>query len=346
MNKKVTIKDIARIVGVSHPVVSAVLKNRKSTIKFSEKTRQRVIKVAKELNYKPNILARSFQKQQSFLVGILFNGVNQLISSDFLHGLQSTLSNNSYSPITFIHNNRSEELEYLERCMEREVEGLIVNTSIDHEGKTNGERFSRLAKRLPIVEVFSNEISDVPSLNLDFYSASLHATRHLIAEGHKTIALYIHDRYMIHESHPGLYFLAWQYKNGYHQAIQEAGLSDVIVTHPIAGEMDLPSEMFTGASQNALSVLDHPTKPTAILCLSHEEVDAIVMAMVASGRLFPKDFHLISPGNPSYAKVGNCRMSMLVPPIRDVGKQAAISLFEIMGGKKIENMAFTLKLSV
>jgi len=346
MKKKVTIKDIARAAGVSHPVVSAVLKNKKSTIKFSEDTRQRIRKIAKELNYKPNILARSFQRQQSFLVGVLFSGVNQAMASDFLHGLQRTLSSKSYSPVTFIHSNCEEELEYLERCVEREVEGLIVNAAIDDEGRSNGEELSRLAERIPMIEVFGNEIFKVPSLRLDYYTASLKATRKLIEEGHKSIALFLHDRYMLHAKYPGLYHLAWQYLQGYRDAIQEGGLQELVVTHPILGDPGESGSTFTGAYQHTLEILDHPSKPTAILCHSREEVDAIVMTMVAQGRSFSQDFHLVSPGSPGYTKTGLCRTTMLVPPVQDIGERAAASLFDLIDGKKIESMKFAFRLEI
>jgi DNA-binding LacI/PurR family transcriptional regulator len=346
MNKKVTITDIARVVGVTHPVVSAVLGNRKSTIKFSEATRKRILKAAEEMNYKPNILARSFKTQKSYLIGVLFSGVNQVIASDFLYGLQKTLSSSGYSPITFIHNNCDEELEYLERCMDREVEGLIVNPAIDEQGKSNGAKLSRIASSVPMVEVFGNEASNVPSFNMDYHSASLKATQQLIAEGHKKIAVYAHDRYIKHKEHPGLHFLAWQYMQGYHQAIQESGLKDIVIEHPIIGNLEVPNASFLGAYQDAFKVLDHPEKPTAVMCLSHDELDAIVMAMVASGRSLPKNFHLISQGNPSYSKAGQCKISMLVPPIQEIGKKAATSIFEIINGKEIDSMDFALKLTI
>ena len=66
MKKQITIKDVAKAAGVSHPVVSAILSGNKSTVRFSEATKERVLKVAEEMKYKPNILARSFQQKNHF----------------------------------------------------------------------------------------------------------------------------------------------------------------------------------------------------------------------------------------------------------------------------------------
>ena len=92
MSKRITIKDVAAKAGVSHPVVSTVLRGKKSSIKCSDETRQRIISIANKLNYTPNIFARNFKKQKSYLVGLLFSGVNFGILSEFAYGFQVVLS--------------------------------------------------------------------------------------------------------------------------------------------------------------------------------------------------------------------------------------------------------------
>ncbi len=344
MAKRATIKDVAEKAGVSHPVVSTVLRGKKSSVKCSIETRRRILSIAKKLNYTPNILARSFQKQKSYLIGVLFSGVNYGILAEFIHGFQKTLSSRGYSPIIFIHNKPGEEREYLERCIEREVDGLVLNSSIATGGMSNREEFSRLSETIPLVEIFGREVDDVPSLMLDFYSGALKATRYLIREGHSKIALYLHDRCHMHQEVPGLYLNAWQYMQGYRQAVSEAGLTELIFTHSLSEDLSMEGSSFDGAFQSAEKVLDHPEKPTAILCLDHEEVDSIMLHLVARDGHLDKQLHLVSPGNSMYSRAGKCKITTLVPPIWSIGQKAATAIFDTMNGDLCEDCSYGFQL--
>jgi len=337
IKKEVTIKDIAMAAGVTHPVVSAALRGIKSSVKYSEETRLRVLDVAEKLNYEPNILARSFRGQRSFLIGVLFSGVNHSIIAEFCHGLQGTVSGNGCSPLLLVHNNCEEELEFLDQCLDRKIEGVIVNSAIGKDGQSNSDRFKEVARSMPVVEVFASEIKDVPSISLDFHSASLKGTRYLIEKGHRSIALYTHDRCRRYIDAPGLYLPAWRYKQGYVQAMEEAGLETIIVNHPLADDLSLRGSSFDGAYEHASGIFDHPSKPTAILCSDREEVDALMIHMVGNQIKMQPNFHIVAPGNPSYSRTGQCKTSMLSPPIRTVGKMAGEVLFDLIKGETRED---------
>lgn len=344
MAKRVTIKDVADKAGVSHPVVSTVLRGRKSSIKCSDETRRRILQISKQLNYVPNILARNFQKQKSYLIGVLFSGVNYSILAEFVHGFQKQLSEHGYAPIIFIHNSSEEERECFELCIEREIDGLVLNVSVTEEGSPNSRRFSKLAEKIPMIEVFGSEIDAVPSLTIDFYSGALKATRYLIEEGHQKIALYLHDRSHMHESVPGLYLTAWQYKQGYLQAIHEAGLPELIFTHTLSGDLSMEGYSFDGAYQSADNILCHPEQPTAILCLDREEVDAVMLRLVAGQEFIHKKLHIMSPGSSTYSRASRCRITTLEHPVWTIGQKAGASIFELMNGQASEDCSYAFQL--
>jgi DNA-binding LacI/PurR family transcriptional regulator len=345
LEKTTTIVDIARAVGVTHQVVSAVLSGKKSTVKYSEKTRLRVLETAKRLNYEPNILARSFRGQRSFLIGVLFSSVNHHIVSEFFHGLQAVVSSNDFSQILFIHDDCEQELEFLDLCMDRKIEGLIFNSAIGKEGQSNSRRFKEVASNIPCVQVFGGEVKNVPSISLDYYSAAQKGTQYLIEKGHKSILLYTHDRCYQYVNAPGLYLTAWRYRQGYIQAMEEAGLEPIIVNHSLGEDLSLSGSSFAGAYDKASDVFDNPSKPTAVLCSDHEEIDALRIYLADSQITVHPDFHFVGPGSPSYFSTGGCKTSILVQPIRTVGQMAGEVLFDILKGNKREDCSLGFNLA-
>ena len=76
MKQNVTIKDIAKIAGVSTAVVSVALSKGRSNARMSPRTRERIRAIAEEYNYQPNITARGFHCRKSYLIGFFFNCLN------------------------------------------------------------------------------------------------------------------------------------------------------------------------------------------------------------------------------------------------------------------------------
>src|SRR5512139_1999713 len=87
-----TAKDVARLAGVSQSTVSRILSGDSAPF-FSEKTRRKVLKVAAELNYSPNPLARALRGKQTYLIGLIVRG----ISDPFLASLVSEISMQAHS---------------------------------------------------------------------------------------------------------------------------------------------------------------------------------------------------------------------------------------------------------
>ena len=74
MPHRKTISDVAAKAGVSRSLVSAVLSGRKSTIRVSEATREKVLQAAREINYRPNLIAKGLHAKKSFLLAYLCTG--------------------------------------------------------------------------------------------------------------------------------------------------------------------------------------------------------------------------------------------------------------------------------
>lgn len=122
--KKYSIKDIAQLSGVSVATVSRVINNNG---RFSEETRQKVLKVIEETGYKMNYSAKSLRMNKSFTIGILVPDISNYFFSDVVQKIEEILFDQGYS--TIICNtarNLEKETAYLQMLEGKGVDGLIV----------------------------------------------------------------------------------------------------------------------------------------------------------------------------------------------------------------------------
>ena len=119
-----TLKDVARESGLTVGTVSRVLNNRGY---ISEKTRNRVYEVMKELNYQPNEMARSLSKQSSNTIGVIVPHIVHPYFAKLISNLEVAAYNNKYKILLFNSKGKNaREEEYIEMCRSNRVAGLIL----------------------------------------------------------------------------------------------------------------------------------------------------------------------------------------------------------------------------
>jgi LacI family transcriptional regulator len=325
----VTLKDIAARTGLSIPTVHQIISGY--AVSFSKETRSRVLAVAKELDYRPNLSARSLQQRKSFLLGVLFYSVNNDYASDFARGLQGAARARGYAPIFFAHANSAEELQNLEIVLDRHVDALIANIALDPEdGRTNTARLAQVQQtNLPMVEVFGRFLPGVPSVRLDYFAAGLTATRHLIDNGHERIALFIRDKYR-GDRVPGLNWAANDFWRGYCQAVKDAGLPEVVVVHDPAA---------LGPYMAAKDVLSHSSKPTAVVCSGGRGAAALLQYADRNYRQVPKGFAVSVFGDVEPIVPREWPVTVFPAPVEKVGAAAAEMAFRLIQKEPTEDIA-------
>jgi len=133
--KRITLKDIADKVNVSKTAVSKVLNGR--NIRISEDKRLRIHKVASQLGYRPNIIARSLQNQATETIGIVIPDMTTLFYPEIISSIEQSLASKGYK--TIICNTRDDsarEKSQLEDLLSRQVDGFVIapapgNTNLD-----------------------------------------------------------------------------------------------------------------------------------------------------------------------------------------------------------------------
>lgn len=218
MKRKTSLKDIAKKVGVSIPLVSYVLSDKAKENRVSEKTAEKIRKVAKELNYHPNLNARSLRTNKTRTIGVIVAD----ISNPFFSNLARIIEDEAYSyDYTVIFGSSDENVTKFNKVLNflqtRQVDGFIIAAP---EGAENS-LLSLKESNMPLV-MLDRYFKGLDSsyVIVDNLKASEQATNYLLRKGHKKIASVLYDSQLGH------------YKdryNGYLQALKNAGIKERFV---------------------------------------------------------------------------------------------------------------------
>lgn len=185
---KVTIKQIARLANVSPTAVSMALNNRKGV---SKKTRERILQIAKKLNYTPNYAARSLSGKRSHSLGLLISNIADPFYSELVKGVEEKANTLGYNIIlSNTANNVIKEKHYVSTFVSKGVDGIIFSTvTVDDpniDWLIEGQFPFVILNRLPLNHPF---IDRMDSVALNDYSGSYKAIEHLYKLGHDQIAI-------------------------------------------------------------------------------------------------------------------------------------------------------------
>ncbi|MBC1635454.1 LacI family transcriptional regulator [Listeria welshimeri] len=187
--KKTSIKDIAKLSGVSVATVSRVINDNG---RFSEETRQKVLAVIKETNYQMNFSAKSLRMNKSFSVGILVPDISNYFFSSVVQQMEAILFEQGYS--TIICNtgrNLDKELAYLNMLESKMVDGLIVISGADEFGFN----YSNAENGIPYVCIDRQpkDKKDTIFISSNHYQGAFEATEALIHAGAKSPVIFMHN---------------------------------------------------------------------------------------------------------------------------------------------------------
>ena len=215
-----TIADVAERAGVTRSVVSVVLSGRHSTVRVSESTRTRVLQAAREIDYRPSLIARGLQERKSFLLAYLcIGGGSWGVSTRLLRSIQTACRKSHYSLAVYPSENLEEERLNLRAALDRQVDGIIVSPYMDID-KTNAKLFREIAATgLPVVQI-GQTLPGIPSVARDCRRIGSEAARMLIRAGRKQIVFITYDNYDDPLTGPASHA---EYE-GYAEELQAAGL--------------------------------------------------------------------------------------------------------------------------
>ncbi|WP_155286312.1 LacI family DNA-binding transcriptional regulator [Lacticaseibacillus zhaodongensis] len=178
--KKISIKEIAALSGVSTATVSRVINNNG---RFSEQTRQRVLAVIRAKGYEPNAVAKGLRMQRTSTIGIVVPDLNNSFFSDLVEKIESQFFAADYSTIICdTARNPDKEASYLRMLESKLVDGIVViSGSSDFDP-------DQLSRKIPVVCIDRRPArKDVMYIASDHYAGAVLATAELIKAGTKPL---------------------------------------------------------------------------------------------------------------------------------------------------------------
>ena len=208
-----TIRDVARLADVSIGTASKALN---AGGRLSQETREKVMRVAREIGYRPNDLAQSLHRAKSRTIGIISNDSFGRFTFPIVEALEERLAEAGIA--VFMCNATDDperERQHLDQLLGKRIDGLVVTARRADKRAPIGP----LAHSLPVIYVFS-QADDPGALSLlpDDEGGAVLAVAHLAALGRKRIA---------HVTGPEHFEAVRLRRNGYRSALAEAGLPEI-----------------------------------------------------------------------------------------------------------------------
>lgn len=180
----VTIKDVARVAGVSVATVSRVMN---ASPAVHEATRHRVLEAARELRFRPNGAARSLITQRTHALGVILPDLYGEFFSELLRGIDQAAQRQHHHLLVSSSHHDPQGLNLAVRAMHGRVDGLLVMApDVDA-----GALLELLPPHVPTVLVNGAEMGELPAgvstITVDNFTGAREMTRHLLSLGHRRI---------------------------------------------------------------------------------------------------------------------------------------------------------------
>jgi len=185
--KHTTLKDISKILNIS---ISAVSKALKGSKEISVSTRNEVLRVAKEMNYIPNLNAINLKTKQTKTIGVIIPSIQNQFFSKVLTGVIEEAEKHGYLVITLQSNENFElEKKYLQLVMQKQVDGILI--SLSNQTKRCKHIEDIIQNEVPIVMFDKiNKLVKCSKIFIDDQQAAYNAVSHLIKKGYRRIAIF------------------------------------------------------------------------------------------------------------------------------------------------------------
>ncbi len=317
----VTIYDIAKITGYSAPTVSKALNNQSD---IGQKTKEKIVKVAKELGYIPNSSAKGLVTKKSWLIGLIYEeddmgiGIEHPLFSSIINAFKQEMEAEGYELIFIARNLGGRRMSLLEHCRYRHVDGVLV-VNVDAKDEEVREVTS---SNIPCISsnIVFPEIATVTSENI---RPAVEAVQYLYQLGHRLIA---------HIAGPQNSIAAAGYERleGYKAGLLSRQL-------PIRDELIVISEYWNGQSgYKAMMDLWHrKEKPTAVFCASDIMAMGVVNACHDLGLNIPGDISIISFDDNLWASFSHPPLTTFRQDRQAIGRKAAELMKYLLNGEQV-----------
>lgn len=318
----VTIKDIAKVVGVSASTVSRALSGSSLV---NEDTKRRILKAARRLGYERNELARALVKGASGAIGLVVPDITNPFFSDIVRGVSEIAERSGYGVILCNTDDRADrELSYIRLMRRKRVDGLVVcsarlDAPLDHDLAAAGTPFI-LVSRL-------SADPDIPYVMTDDRAGARLAVEHLVALGHRKVG-FIGGPESVQASRDRM--------SEYLEVLKEHSIAE-------RGEWRCYAGFTQGAGREAgRRMLSLAERPSAIFAANDVTALGVLEIAEGLGLRIPKDVSLVGYDDITYASLPRIQLTTVAQQAVEMGQIAADWLFTAIDGDNTPRLQRTL----
>jgi DNA-binding LacI/PurR family transcriptional regulator len=304
-----TSHDVAARAGVSQPTVSLVLSSNPKA-RVASATRERVLRAAEELGYRPNVVARSLVRRRSYALGVVVPDIANQFFADVVSGAERVAAEEGYA--LFLCEQRGVPLDRrLEALRARQVDGVIL----DAAGASAVPQAAFDGLNIVLIDQPSDRWPGVAS---DAEGAGRMAAEHLLALGHRSIA-FVGPSADVHGFR--------MRERGFFRALAAAG-----VALPSAWLRRVPATL-DGGQQAMRALLAQRERPTATFCANDLLALGAHKACTQAGVVIPRDMSLVGCDDIAFAQLVTPELTTVAVPARELGARAARLIVREIEGK-------------
>jgi DNA-binding LacI/PurR family transcriptional regulator len=317
-----SIKDIARLAGVSHCTVSRALHHSPL---ISPKTAERIREIARRSGYVPNAVARSLVSRSTHTVGVVVTTIADPFIGEVVEGIESVAKERGYSVILANSNADPElEIKVVDSFSERRVDGILVAAS--RVGAFHGKRLA--GTNVPVVLINNQRLHKgdlgavAHSVGIDNVAATREIVWHLLELGHRRIA-YIGDRMGYHSDAERF--------SGY-RAMLKLAHQKVDPELVVQGD-GKPEE----GERAAMQLLQLANPPTAIFCYNDMTALGALRAAEVCGVGIPDKLSIAGFDDLFVASYTSPPLTTVRQPKQEMGRRAMSILLALLSGEEQES---------
>jgi LacI family transcriptional regulator len=301
----VSLKFLAEHLGLSPATVSLVINRSPAAKSIPHRTQERIRLAARELNYRPNFMARSLRAQRSFTVGVVVPEISEGYAALVMSGIEDHLLEEGYFYFVVSHRHRTDLIEEYPRLLQqRAVEGLIAVDTACQKGV-----------QIPVVSVSGHrEVEGVTNIVLDHALAAQLALEHLAKLGHRRIA-FIKGQEFSSDTE-----VRWQSVQG---AARKLGVE---INQQLVGQLEGESGSPELGYQVTKKLLTSGERFTALFAFNDISAIGAIRALREAGRAVPEDVSVAGFDDIQSAAFQNPALTTVRQPLREMGVIAAETL--------------------
>lgn len=303
----ISLKELAEHLGLSSATISLVINRSPGAKSIPPATQERVRKAARELNYRPNLMARSLRQKRSFTVGVLVPEVSEGYAAMVLSGIEDHLLQEGYFYFVMSHRHRRDLIdEYPFLLQQRAVEGIIAVDTLLTEPPA-----------LPVVAISGHrDVPGVTNIILDHNLAVHLALEHLQKLGHSKIATIKGQDFSSDTE------IRWR---ALHAVAKQLGIT---ISERLSVQLDRDSPSPEIGCAVTRRLLEGGEPFTALVAFNDISAIGAIQALRESGKRVPEDVSVVGFDDIQSAAYQNPGLTTVRQPLRQMGVVAAETLLQ------------------